>query len=139
MPVRAAVSIDVGALQVGVAAVGLVEITAWPRWSTATHSDAPAHETPSRPPPILSIGVGRLQVGVAAVGLVEIAASEKSTATHSDVEGHEIASGAPVRCVGEALQVGVPVVGSVEITPWPLSSTATHKPVDGHEMPQRSG
>jgi hypothetical protein len=45
----------------------------------------------------------------------------------------------PTRCVAEALQVGVPAVGSVEMTAWPLSSTATHKPVDGHEMPQRIG
>jgi hypothetical protein len=77
-----------GGLQVGVAAVGSVEITAFPKPSTATHNDVEAHETPERK--FASMLAGGLQVGVAAVGSVEITAFPTlSTATHNDVEGHE--------------------------------------------------
>jgi RNase H-fold protein (predicted Holliday junction resolvase) len=91
MPARPAVSMEAGALHVGVASVGSVEITAWPLESTATQSDVEGHAMPVRA--AVSIDVGALQVGVAAFGSVEITASPvASTATHSDVEGHETPS-----------------------------------------------
>lgn len=63
-----------GALQVGFATAGSVEISALPLSSTATQSAAEGHETLVRIvlETVPSISSGALQVGLAAVGLVEI-------------------------------------------------------------------
>jgi hypothetical protein len=49
----------------------LVEVTAWPWLSTATHSDAEGQEIELTIPRFAPTNVGALQVGVAAVGSVE--------------------------------------------------------------------
>jgi hypothetical protein len=63
----------VGKLQLGVAAVGSVVMTALPLVSTATHSAVEGQETLVRSF-VKSMLLGVLQVGVTAVGLVEITA-----------------------------------------------------------------
>jgi hypothetical protein len=101
-------SIITGALQVGVAAVGSVEITAWPPRSTATHSLVVGHDTLTSPALWLSISVGALQVGVAAVGSVEITAWPlRSTATQSSVEAHDTLSSDPKSPTGGFVSIGV--------------------------------
>jgi hypothetical protein len=76
-----------GALQVGVAAAGSVEIKGRLLRSIATQSAVETHETALMKPSILA----PIHVGVAAVGLVEVTTRPLlPTATHSEFEEHEI-------------------------------------------------
>ena len=85
-------SIRAGRLQVGLAAVGSVEITPALE-SIAKHNPVEGHETPTAED-VKPMLLAELHVGVAASGLVVISASPPpSTATHSDDDAHEI----PVR------------------------------------------
>jgi len=81
-----------GALQVGVAAAGSVEIKGRLLRSIATQSVVEAHETAlKKPPPSLPLILAPIHVGVAAVGLVEVTTRPLlPTATHSEFEEHEI-------------------------------------------------
>jgi hypothetical protein len=75
-------------LQVGVGAVGLVEIAARPLESTITHSDVEAHEIASGS---TTWTTAAFQGGAAAAGSVEITARLLSSmATHKSVAGHEM-------------------------------------------------
>ena len=134
-------SIEAGLMvQMGVKAVGLVETTARPAPSTATHSVVDRHETPFS---ILvsSITLRVLHRGVASGSWVITAPPSPSTATQSVVPLHEIAFNwwcvvpPTTSTSGCSVQVGLAAPGSVEITTPPLLSTATHSVEDGHEIP----
>jgi hypothetical protein len=81
-----------GALQVGVAAAGSVEIKGRLLRSIATQSVVEAHETAlKKPPPSLLLILAPIHVGVAAVRLVEVTTRPLlPTATHNEFEEHEI-------------------------------------------------
>jgi hypothetical protein len=135
---RFLVLIGCGALQVGTAAFGSLDVTARPDGSTTTHSDVVGQEMPDGM--TLSICTGALHLGVAAPGSVETTASPSvSTATHSELDAHETALRCSLNGTGRlstsaTFQAGVAVVGSVDVSACPSRSTATHNEVVGHEM-----
>ena len=121
----------VGEVQIGVASVGSVVLTALPDVSTAVHSDVDPHDMPTKRFE-LSMFADFVHVGVAAEGFVEMSASPLTSAVaHSPVVGQEtLVSAKPAV---EVPQVGVAAVGLVVILALPSPSTAVQSDVDAHD------
>jgi hypothetical protein len=75
--------------------VGSAETNAFPRSSTATHSDGDEHDKANRPA-VADTGVAFHNCGVP-VGLVDVSTMPEtaSAATHNETEGHETADNPP--------------------------------------------
>jgi hypothetical protein len=120
--------------------VGSVVISAFPAWSTATHSDLEGHETPLTPLPSMFAGVLQVADAPSAGSVVIVAVPPEKpplSATHSDAGAHDI----PVTPMKPkvirtgALQVAdAPSAGSLVVTAFPKLSDATHSELVGHEI-----
>jgi hypothetical protein len=131
-------SLSIGVIdQLDVPPAGLVEVTALPALSTATHIWLDGHDMPA----MMLLGSIRAACHPdPCTGLVEVSTFvSPSTAAHRVADGHDTAPARDRPEVAPSGSTGCTVhdagsSGRVEVRVFPAQSTATHQ-VDGHEIP----